>query len=228
MNAVQSRDSEKRPFGRRKRTGRVVRSADRPQSENQSQRGCTKKIYFKESISEKSLMFPWGDFAAFETSFAIQKLSCACKIPVLFLLPNGRFSQSLDCTAFTGSLKALRCPNNVHFGGGKPDIRGIPVLNLNWTTFLFSSVIHESWMIISRLQAVQIMFPFEGKSRTGRVGRSAKTRVGSQMQVRVEAGNNNELVLVLNNRIPEGGRIPARFHTSFAGRKRQLSGSCIL
>ena len=39
-----------------------------------------------------------------------------CKFPVLFLLPNGRFSGFLYCTGFVGYLEAQRCPNNGHYG----------------------------------------------------------------------------------------------------------------
>ena len=60
-----------------------------------------------------------------------------CKLPVLFLLPNGRFSEFLDCTAFIGFLKAQQTPNNLHFGNGKLDIRGIPVLNPQMDDFSF-------------------------------------------------------------------------------------------
>ena len=39
-----------------------------------------------------------------------------CKLPVLLLLPNGRFSGFLYCTGSVGYLKAQRCPNNGHYG----------------------------------------------------------------------------------------------------------------
>ena len=52
-----------------------------------------------------------------------------CRLPLLSLLPNERFSGFLDCTAFIGFSKAQQSPNNLHFGNGKLDIRAIPVLN---------------------------------------------------------------------------------------------------
>ena len=40
-----------------------------------------------------------------------------CKLPVLFLLPNGRFSEFLECTAFIGFLNTPQAPNyHLHFG----------------------------------------------------------------------------------------------------------------
>jgi hypothetical protein len=89
-----------------------------------------------------------------------------CKLPVLFLLPNRLFAEFLDCTAFIGFLKAQQSSNNLHVGNGKLDIRGVPVLNpqLHVMTSLFSLVIHQSWMKISKLQDVEIVMPFEGNS----------------------------------------------------------------
>ena len=59
------------------------------------------------------------------------------RLPVLSLLPNGRFSEFLDCTAFIGFLKARQSPNNFHFGHGKLDIKGIPVLKSQLDDFSF-------------------------------------------------------------------------------------------
>ena len=39
-----------------------------------------------------------------------------CKLPVLLLLPNGRFSGFLYCTGFVGYLEGQRYPNNGHYG----------------------------------------------------------------------------------------------------------------
>ena len=39
-----------------------------------------------------------------------------CKLPVLLLLPNERFSGFLYCTGFVGYLKAQRCPKHGHYG----------------------------------------------------------------------------------------------------------------
>ncbi len=65
-------------------------------------------------------------------------MSDLCRLPVRFLLPNGRFSKFLDdCTAFIGLLKAQQSPNNLHLGNGKLDIRGIPVLNPQMDDFTF-------------------------------------------------------------------------------------------
>ena len=60
-----------------------------------------------------------------------------CRLPVLSLLSNGRFSEFLDCTAFIGFLKAQQSPNNLHFGNGRLDIKGIPVLNSHMDDFSF-------------------------------------------------------------------------------------------
>ena len=46
----------------------------------------------------------------------VEVLADLCKLLVLLLLPNGRFSGFLYCTGFVGYLKAQRCPNNGHYG----------------------------------------------------------------------------------------------------------------
>jgi hypothetical protein len=61
-----------------------------------------------------------------------------CRLPVLSLLLNhGRFSEFLDCTAFVGFLEAQQSPNDLYFGNGKLDIRGIPVLDPQLHDFSF-------------------------------------------------------------------------------------------
>ena len=65
-----------------------------------------------------------------------QLLPELCRFPVLFLLPNGRFSGFLYCTGFVGYLKPQRCPNNGHYGCRKVGFSTIARLMIKFQLFL--------------------------------------------------------------------------------------------
>ena len=155
MNAVQSRNSKKCPFGSRERTGSLHRSAEAERDFLKSEKAIaeaenadgTKRL--QETTEDLQAMKEKRDRVERELSEQVclkdatiadlegRLAADLCSLPVLSLLPNGRFSELLDCTAFISCLKAQQSPKNLDFGNEKLDIRGIPVLNPQLDDFTF-------------------------------------------------------------------------------------------